>query len=185
MRAGTIGPDELSDLVARQGELKFRFGIADLPRIQEVAAPVPDADEGGAGQLEAVVGFAGGLAGLPEIRVEVRGSVMLPCQRCLEPVRWPVDLAARLQAVAPGADPAGVADPLEIVPLPEEGLDPIELVEDEVLASLPLAPMHPEGTCAGPTGSDVPLGVSGRAEVNKPFAELAALVASGVRRADD
>jgi uncharacterized protein len=86
--------------------------------------------------------------------VEVAGELHLKCQRCLEPLAFPLDIESRILLVPPGA------------PWPDEGLeddaaDAIEaladqpvasLIEEEVLLALPVVPRHE--SCALPAGSD-------------------------------
>ncbi|MGE5105443.1 MAG: YceD family protein [Betaproteobacteria bacterium] len=78
----------------------------------------------------------------------LRGSVSLTCQRCLAEFDWPIEqrsevLLARdeleLAALDAGSDS-------EVV-LAEGSLDPLTLVEDELVLALPFAPRHPEGDC--------------------------------------
>lgn len=94
------------------------------------------------------------------IRFEVRGGVWLAleleytatlrvlCQRCLEPVDVQlqdrvefgiVESAALEEYLPPGVEP---------LVLNEERLRPIDLIEDELIVSLPLAPKHADdGEC--------------------------------------
>ena len=74
----------------------------------------------------------------------VRGVLRLRCQRCLEPMEFPVDLNSRFLLVEAGQD--WPDDELE-----EERFDAIEadramdlwaLVEDDVLLALPIEPRH-------------------------------------------
>ena len=86
--------------------------------------------------------------GRPAVAVSLRGSVSLTCQRCLAEFDWPIEqrsevLLARdeleLAALDAGSDS-------EVV-LAEGSLDPLTLVEDELVLALPFAPRHPEGDC--------------------------------------
>ena len=93
--------------------------------------------------------LAGDGLGRPAIAIELEGSVPLECQRCLAPLAWPV----RQRTVALLAKSEGEGDALdegsdEEVLIAAEPLDPLLLVEDELLLSLPYAPTHAEGECA-------------------------------------
>jgi uncharacterized protein len=87
--------------------------------------------------------------GRPVLVLDVETTVMLLCQRCLEPCRQ----ALQIERVFPIArDEAQLAlwerdDPLLDALVAEPELDLLTLVEDEILLSLPVAPRHPEGEC--------------------------------------
>ncbi|MEJ7669510.1 MAG: YceD family protein [Casimicrobiaceae bacterium] len=89
--------------------------------------------------------------GRPALAIEVSGVVPLECQRCLKPLAWTVDQTTLL-ALAGSEDEADALDAEsdgEVV-LAAGPLDPIELVEDELLLTLPYAPTHPVGECTAP-----------------------------------
>jgi len=82
--------------------------------------------------------------GNPVLELAVAGSVVLTCQRCLEPFVLPLDIAAAYRVVRSEAE-------AEELPLDDEEFDPvvgsaqfdlIGLVEDEVLLSLPAVARH-------------------------------------------
>lgn len=109
-----------------------------------------------------------GADGKPYLRLIAKGVLGLQCQRCLERVDWPVEVERLLQLV-----PIGVPipddelendafDAIEATP----GLDALELVEDELLLCLPIAPRHE--SCDQPRPKD-------GAEKESPFAALASL----------
>lgn len=84
--------------------------------------------------------------------LQLEAEVVLSCQRCLGDVTCPVESQAQFLLVCEG-------DELPDEDLTEDDFDPIHanrnldvlvLVEDELLLSLPLAPMHEE--CMMPTG---------------------------------
>ncbi len=76
--------------------------------------------------------------------LQLTGRLGLRCQRCLEVVMEPLNIASRLLLVAPG-------QPWPDDELVEDGFDAIEagkemallpMIEEEVLLALPVAPMH-------------------------------------------
>jgi uncharacterized protein len=86
--------------------------------------------------------------GRPALEVSIDGTVMLTCQRCLSDFGLPVAHRA-LTLLAKGekeADALDAASAHEVV-IADHPLDPAELVEDELLLTLPFAPMH-ESACA-------------------------------------
>jgi uncharacterized protein len=86
----------------------------------------------------------------PLIELAVEGELRLQCQRCLEAFSYPLRLQSTLLLVGRGdeldelMDDPSAPDAIE----PDAELEVAELIEDEVLLSLPLSPRHPEGSCA-------------------------------------
>ena len=86
--------------------------------------------------------------GRPALAVTIAGSVPLTCQRCLGEMAFPVEqttvaVLARSEADADAVD-ASSGDEVLVADHP---LDPVALVEDELLLTLPYAPMHEPGEC--------------------------------------
>lgn len=82
------------------------------------------------------------------LRLSVQAVPVLECQRCLQPLPWPVDAENRLRIVKSEADlddegsqDTEAEDMVErIVGSPR--LDVLELVEDEIILGLPYVPKH-------------------------------------------
>lgn len=102
--------------------------------------------------------------------LQVKGELAMTCQRCLEPVRIAIDSSRRIifAANAEALETQYEADDSDVVDLEDE-VDVAVLIEDEVLLSLPLAPMHAPGACKP---SEAPLPT----QAQSPFAALAQLV---------
>ncbi len=179
MMAGRIGSAELADLVARGATLDFGFPVASLPRL---AALAPPAMPEGTGRLNAGFTFRAGAEGYPQLHLVATGTVPLVCQRCLGLLELPVSIDALLTMVRSEPEAGGLADPFDTVLLADGELEPERVVEDEVLAALPLAPKHAEGTpCGSNAGRDDQL-KSG--EMHRPMAGLADLLGRGARQGD-
>ncbi|HUO44524.1 MAG TPA: YceD family protein [Burkholderiales bacterium] len=105
--------------------------------------------------------------GRPRLRVEVRGEVHLRCQRCLGSLPYRVATASDLLVLTGGGPETDALEDLDGV-----AADPHtsvrELVEDEVLLALPMAPRHPEGQCGAAVSA-------GSAQSRSPFGVLAQL----------
>lgn len=85
----------------------------------------------------------------PVLTLSVSGLLHMQCQRCLEQLDYPLSFKTTLRLARPGEDLSGtVADPeaADAVAASAE-LDVAELVEEEILLSLPFSPRHAEGTC--------------------------------------
>ena len=107
--------------------------------------------------------------GRPALRLRVGGTLQLVCQRCLGALEFPLHIDVALQLAATQAE-------VDAEPLKPEGPEQIvagremavrELVEDEVLLALPLAPRHERctGRQARAAGAET-----------SPFARLRGLV---------
>lgn len=88
--------------------------------------------------------------GKPRLQLYVQGTLQLSCQRCLEPFEFELDITSNFtivadeQAIEPVSDDRDDEDYL----VAETQMQVIELIEDEVLLALPLAPKHGDNQCA-------------------------------------
>lgn len=85
------------------------------------------------------------------LQLAVSGEVQLTCQRCLGSMPYKVEVErtlylARNEAEMERLDALPDSDAIQA----GEILSLVDLVEDEVLLSLPLATMHAEGECPVP-----------------------------------
>lgn len=129
---------------ARQGkELRGEIPVAEMSRLQDLlAAP------------EGVVSFVlRGMVGKdsrPLLELTLEGTCQLRCQRCMQGMDYPIKAVSHLRPVT--------GDALEDQSLAEEDdtdlisaqthLDVLELIEEEILLGLPVAPKHEFGTCS-------------------------------------
>lgn len=88
-------------------------------------------------------------AGRPVLRLGVQGCLTLVCQRCLAPCVLPLTVEAILPVARNEEELARweSEDPLLDGLVAEPHLDVRDLIEDEVLLSLPAIPRHPMGEC--------------------------------------
>jgi len=90
--------------------------------------------------------------GYPALRLQLHGELPLVCQRCLERLALTVDIHRNLvlardgQALGPDEE-----DQDTDVIAPEEAGDLTDLLEQELLLSLPMIPRHAEGQCPVPS----------------------------------
>lgn len=88
--------------------------------------------------------------GQPGLGLRVQGVLMLNCQRCLEPFEFELDIASEFIVVANEGSLPNEEDEQdeEDYLLADTHMQVIELVEDELLLALPLAPKHEDDECA-------------------------------------
>ncbi len=147
--ASSRAPDprrlDVAAFAAADGELKGEWDAAQLRRLH-AATLEPAAETGRANVSWQVHGERLTLEGAgrhPSVLIEANTEVTLECQRCLQPMRWPMHARRRIFFVA-GEDAAAALDAeheedvLALVPT----LDLQALVEDELLLSLPIVPRH-------------------------------------------
>ena len=150
------------EIMAGEIDLAGRSRLVD--RLAPAVGPMPIEwrIEGGSDDIER-----------PMLTLRLRGSVTLVCQRCLQSFVAPIDQCSELLLAHDESELARLdAEEHEVV-VASSPLDARSLVEDEVLLSLPFAPMHPEGQCpAGPAdaGSE-----RTKHDTPSPFARLAAI----------
>lgn len=138
--------------------------LSDLPRLRDLLA-------GDAGQVAYEVSGVRDGRGRPSLRVRVRGTLQLCCQRCLEAMPFEVQTDATLVLAATlaeiHAEPADVHAPDRVVAGREMALR--ELIEDELILAVPYAPRHE--SCSAGSAADAAAGTS-------PFAALRGLMRS-------
>ena len=162
----------------RQKPVIDGFDFAESGRMLQGVSPVRDfarlrdllhAD---AGDVEYKVSGKRDREGRPALRIELRGTLSLSCRRCLEPLDFPVALDALLtlsHRESEGDDDPVDSDIERVVAGREMAVR--ELLEDELLLSVPLAPCH-AACVAEPRGGS---------ERSSPFANLRGLLGPGGR----
>jgi uncharacterized protein len=110
--------------------------------------------------------------GRPSLRVALRGTLALHCQRCLEAMRFEVNEEQMLVLAATqdeiDADPADPQAPDRVLAGKEMALR--ELIEDELILALPYAPRHEHCSLDAADGDE---------ERRSPFAGLRSRLRDG------
>jgi uncharacterized protein len=160
---GAHGRFDALELAAARTDLAGEVDARTLPRAADQLAEGTDA----APIAWRISGGHDGL-GRPLLTVRLDGVAPLVCQRCLQPFDATVAQQTELLLARDEAELARLdAEETEVV-LANTTLDPQNLVEDELLLSLPLSPRHDEDACAARRS----MTDDGK---RSPFAELAAL----------
>jgi uncharacterized protein len=115
----------------------------------------------------------------PQLSLALDGKVAMRCVRCLEPVDVPFSVRRdfRLVGSEEQAEREDLEDEQFDLLVASRRFDVAELIEDEAILALPLAPRHDD--CRPPTGADEPAEPLPQQRPN-PFAVLRRL-----RGADD
>jgi len=108
------------------------------------------------------------------LQLQVTGSLNVICQRCLQAMQYPLAIDVHYLLVQNESElpaPEEEGDDADYLLFQTE-MSVLELVEDELLLTLPIAPKHESGQCATESRAEVKLD-----EYKKPnpFARLEAL----------
>lgn len=152
---------------ARSGRrLQGDVAVADMARLCESLGS-------GGGVLHYALSGTLSEKGRPQLVCEVEGVLNLVCQRCMGPLLFPLSTRSILELASEGEVLPPVEDEDDAVDLipADAAMDVLALVEDEVLLSLPVAPMHDGKTCG--------VAHSFRTGKTNPFEVLSALKNNG------
>jgi DUF177 domain-containing protein len=127
-------------LARERGTIAGSVDAEQLPRVADQLA--------GRGRVDWRIDGTSDASGRPALRIGLTGSVTLECQRCLADFASPIDVTTDVLLARDEAQLAALdaESSLEVV-LANGPLDPLGLVEDELVLALPFAPRHPEGAC--------------------------------------
>jgi len=122
---------------AYEGEI----ALAELPRL----APLLASEEG---EAAFSLAFDRDADGRPRVRVHVRASLPVQCQRCLGAVQIEVDADSTLVLVSGPDEAERLPDEFDPLLVEDQSLALSSLIEDELILAIPAAPVHPVETCA-------------------------------------
>jgi uncharacterized protein len=165
-------------IAARQALIAGQVDAAALPRVADLVA-----EEGGRANVAYRITGSADAGGRPALAIELSGAVPLTCQRCLRPFEWPVEQSTLLLLAHNESELARLdeEDHEHEVLLADAPLDPVTLVEDELLLTLPFAPRCPEADCPA-TGNEPPAAREAPARASA-FDALAGLKAASGKKA--
>lgn len=111
------------------------------------------------------------------IKGHFRTEVVLECQRCMEAYRQPLEGTVRLGVVAHESLVERLPDDYDPLVMDDEPVSLSDLVEDELILTLPTVPKHPEGECREGTGEETAGEDAGESDGKRenPFAVLSVL----------
>ena len=80
----------------------------------------------------------------------LQAPVRLTCQRCLKPLELLLETRIDVILIRAQDEDAATEQGREVIPVPTERLDLHAMIEDELILSLPMHALHPEGSCVAP-----------------------------------
>ena len=164
----------LNELARNGASLERDLSAADFERLPVVVTDEPS--------LHAKLRFDVGPERFPRIAMSVSGELKLECQRCLQPMTWQVDVTSRLSILDSDEQTELVESPFDSILMDVEGLSLATMIEDEILAALPFAPVHTnEPGCQAAETEDSNSAIAAE-PMQQPFADLADLLGGQKKR---
>ena len=99
------------------------------------------------GEIEISLEFGIDNMGVPFVTGPIQVNLSLICQRCLEEMNLPVETELALGFVRSSVEAEAMIGPYEPYIVESVPMDLMDLIEDEILLSLPQIPMHPFEEC--------------------------------------
>jgi uncharacterized protein len=129
------GQRDLESLAGRGGVLSGELQLSKLTRLVGML-------HSDAGSVKASLKFGQRRGGALEVELTYTAAIEPTCQRCLEPFRYVLAGTAKVVLVGAGSTLDTVPEGYEPFEISDGRLLPAELIEDELIVSMPLAPKH-------------------------------------------
>jgi uncharacterized protein len=160
-------------LVGTDAVVEFTIPIAELPRVSHELV-------GTEGSASGRVRFSRQV-GQAVADLEVKAAPEVVCQRCMQPMRWPVVVNSRIALVSDYNAADRVPEGMEVFLVEADSVSVRDLVDEEILLALPHVARHEEGSeCAGSSlllpGQEAESEEDSDPQVQKPFAQLGELL---------
>jgi uncharacterized protein len=126
---------DLESLADRGVTLSGELDIGKLTRLKGLL-------HSDSGSVRATLRFRQRGDGWLASELDYRAVVKLVCQRCLEPFQHALEDRVNVVVAASDSLPAAVPTGFEPFELEDGRLQPVQLVEDELLVAVPLVPKH-------------------------------------------
>lgn len=122
--------------------------------------------------IEAELAFDVAEQGRKVVHIAASTTVLVACQRCLEPIELPLAIDTVLGIVWSEDEAKSLPKDLDPWVVEEETGDIAALVEDELLLALPFVTYHPEDQCSVVLSPSVEEGLNEDEGVENPFSIL-------------
>jgi len=163
----------VDSLVGTEAAIDFTIPLAELPRVSHELTTA-DGDASGSVRFSRAQGQA-----VADLDVSAAPEVV--CQRCMQPMRWPITVKSRIALVSDYDAADRVSEGLEVFLVEADSISVRDLVDEEILLALPHVARHEEGSeCADSAmqlpGQEVDADEADDPQVQKPFAQLGELL---------
>lgn len=151
-------------------------GCLPLSRMPRLAESLEDSD----GDINIELEFDVDKSGISWMKGHLSCTLSLRCQRCMQTLLMPVDTTFRLAIIESETEIEHLSEEYEPLLLDDALVSVAELVEDELLLSLPIVPKHDSKDCNAANFDEIHNDgltetVSEPEEKKNPFAALADL----------
>jgi uncharacterized protein len=130
-------PEKIEPLGLSDAGRSFR-GEVPISKLLRLLPSLSSAD----GVLKVQMTFCLDERRIHTLRGTIEGGLSLVCQRCLKPLRFPLELSFRLGIVTSETDIDRLPQGYEPLLVSGEPLKTIDVVEDEILLAIPAFPLH-------------------------------------------
>lgn len=115
-------------------------GQLPIDRLKRLA----DLLESRSGEVDYEIDFGRDTLGVAYLALRAETSLTLLCQRTLEPFQMPVKLDTRLGLISDESEEPGLPPGYEPLLVDGQRVDPVAVIEDELLLVVPLVPVSPQ-----------------------------------------
>jgi DUF177 domain-containing protein len=152
---------------ARNGEeLRGEIPVSEMPRLQDLLVSAE-------GSVSYVLRGWQNRDGKSLLELALQGELQLRCQRCLQGMPYLINTKSQLMPVPENelGDLVSEEEGIDLIPV-QDHMNILEMIEEEILLGLPLAPRHESGKCNPATGlpdqvKENPFAVLGRIKEKK------------------
>ncbi|HEU4623985.1 MAG TPA: YceD family protein [Steroidobacteraceae bacterium] len=162
---------QLSDvdrLADRHAEVAFEIPVDQMPKVREQFASA-------GGRVRGIARFRRE-AGFRVADLEMSGEARLVCQRCLEPMQVQIEASAHVALLVSESEADRVPPELETIHVPENRIRVRDLVEEELLLTLPISPLHERAEECGAKRVPDAQAEAPVHETQRPFEQLGELL---------
>jgi uncharacterized protein len=127
-------------LAQKEENLAGQIPLSGMKRLSEILSQTQ-------GVAKVNLKFQKDAEGRPVIQGKIELSAEMLCQRCNEPVEYPLSISVSLSPITHEKQAAQLPSRYEPLVTHGERVALIELVEDEIILNLPMIPKHEEENC--------------------------------------
>ncbi len=160
---------DINPLANREARLEGELDMDNFERLEEAVI-------GFEGPVSYTLDFSLGVQRRPAVHGHIQGNMVMQCQRCMQPMAVLVASDVALGAICDDEMAQHLPVDLEPLQCDDWKFELKQLIEDELLLALPLAPLHLGDSCCDEDKAKPEIAVVKREERKKPFAGLGNLM---------